>query len=54
MTLFFCRVDELYRFVNAWVPQIYGDLDEEELKNRGLELIQNDTEWSTQRASSKV
>jgi hypothetical protein len=51
---YFFRVDELYRFINAWVPQIYGDLDEEELKNRGLELIQNDTEWSTQRASSKV
>lgn len=23
------RVDELYKFIQAWVPQLYGELDEE-------------------------
>lgn len=47
------KVDELYRFINAWVPQIYGDLDEEIIKTRGFELIQHDTEWMNNRTSSK-
>ncbi|KAG5680738.1 hypothetical protein PVAND_010228 [Polypedilum vanderplanki] len=47
------KVDELYRFLNAWVPQIYGDLDEEAIKTRGFELIQHDTEWMNNRTSSK-
>lgn len=39
------RVDELFRFLNTWVPHLYGDLDEEQIKERGFELIQHDTDW---------
>lgn len=39
------RTDELFRFLNTWVPQLYGELDEEVIKERGFELIQHDTEW---------
>lgn len=39
------RIDELYRFLNTWVPHLYGELDEEEVAKRGYELIQNDTDW---------
>jgi hypothetical protein len=38
-------VDELYRFLNSWVPHLYGELDEEAIKARGFELILNDTQW---------
>ncbi|XP_070509943.1 nuclear receptor coactivator 7 isoform X4 [Chironomus tepperi] len=47
------KVDELYRFIGAWVPQLYGELDEEAIKARGFELIQHDTEWTNNRTSSK-
>ncbi|XP_044569959.1 uncharacterized protein LOC6498859 isoform X7 [Drosophila ananassae] len=40
------RVDELYRFINTWVKHLYGELDEEQIKSRGFELIQEDTEWT--------
>ncbi|CAH1962599.1 unnamed protein product [Acanthoscelides obtectus] len=41
------RVDELYAFVNAWVPHLYGELDEEKIKERGFQLVEMDTElWS--------
>lgn len=46
-------IDELYRFVNTWVPHLYGELDEEQIKTRGFELIQDDTEW-TQSGTSKT
>lgn len=39
------RIDELYRFLNTWVPHLYGELDEEAIQKRGFELIQNDTDW---------
>ena len=39
------RIDELYRFLNTWVPHLYGELDENEVAKRGYELIQNDTDW---------
>lgn len=39
------RTDELYRFLNTWVPHLYGELDEEQITARGYELIQHDTEW---------
>ncbi|XP_037026980.1 nuclear receptor coactivator 7 isoform X7 [Bradysia coprophila] len=39
------RTDELYRFLNTWVPHLYGELDEEQITARGFELIQHDTEW---------
>ncbi|XP_031635684.1 oxidation resistance protein 1 isoform X5 [Contarinia nasturtii] len=39
------RIDELYRFLNTWVPHLYGELDEDEIGKRGYELIQHDTDW---------
>lgn len=39
------RTDELYRFINTWVPHLYGELDETQIAARGFELIQHDTEW---------
>lgn len=44
--VFNCSVDELYRFINTWVKHLYGELDEEQIKARGFELIQEDTEWT--------
>ncbi|XP_058823028.1 uncharacterized protein LOC131684306 isoform X4 [Topomyia yanbarensis] len=46
------KVDELYRFLTAWVHHLYGELDEKAIKERGYELIQIDTEWSTKGGSS--
>ncbi|XP_059619714.1 oxidation resistance protein 1 isoform X4 [Phlebotomus argentipes] len=40
------RVDELFRFLNSWVPHLYGELNEEKVAERGYELIQHDTEWA--------
>jgi hypothetical protein len=37
-------VDELYRFLMAWVQHLYGDLDEELVESRGFELVDSDTE----------
>ncbi|XP_058171036.1 uncharacterized protein LOC131286161 isoform X1 [Anopheles ziemanni] len=45
------KVDELYRFLNAWVQHLYGELDEAAIKERGFELIQIDTEWSAKSGS---
>uniref|UniRef100_A0A182M734 LysM domain-containing protein n=1 Tax=Anopheles culicifacies TaxID=139723 RepID=A0A182M734_9DIPT len=45
------KVDELYRFLNAWVQHLYGELDEAAIKERGFELIQMDTEWATKTGS---
>lgn len=39
------RTDELYRFLNTWVPHLYGELNEEQIKQRGFEPIQHDTDW---------
>uniref|UniRef100_A0A1Q3FUJ1 Oxidation resistance protein 1 n=1 Tax=Culex tarsalis TaxID=7177 RepID=A0A1Q3FUJ1_CULTA len=41
------KVDELYRFLTAWVQHLYGELDEKAIKERGYELIQMDTEWAS-------
>ncbi|XP_038119550.1 uncharacterized protein LOC6051066 isoform X4 [Culex quinquefasciatus] len=41
------KVDELYRFLTAWVQHLYGELDEKAIKERGYELIQIDTEWTS-------
>ncbi|XP_058450740.1 uncharacterized protein LOC131430093 isoform X5 [Malaya genurostris] len=46
------KVDELYRFLTAWVQHLYGELDEKAIKERGYELIQIDTEWSTKDGAS--
>lgn len=40
------RVDELFRFLNSWVPQLYGELEEWKIKEMGYELIEHDTEWA--------
>ncbi|XP_062716649.1 nuclear receptor coactivator 7 isoform X11 [Aedes albopictus] len=45
------KVDELYRFLTAWVQHLYGELDEKAIKERGYELIQNDTDWATKGGS---
>ncbi|XP_067014093.2 oxidation resistance protein 1 isoform X2 [Anabrus simplex] len=38
------RVDELYNFLMVWVPHLYGELEELEVKARGYELVESDTE----------
>ncbi|CAH0556672.1 unnamed protein product [Brassicogethes aeneus] len=41
------RVDELFKFIQGWVPHLYGELNEEEVKERGFSLVEMDTElWS--------
>ncbi|XP_058802691.1 oxidation resistance protein 1 isoform X4 [Phymastichus coffea] len=40
------RVDDLYRFIHAWVPQLYGELDEELWRERGYILSDTDTDLS--------
>uniref|UniRef100_A0A182JNM8 LysM domain-containing protein n=1 Tax=Anopheles christyi TaxID=43041 RepID=A0A182JNM8_9DIPT len=45
------KVDELYRFLNAWVQHLYGELEEAAIKERGFELIQMDTEWTAKTGS---
>ncbi|XP_050307316.1 oxidation resistance protein 1 isoform X7 [Anthonomus grandis grandis] len=41
------RVDELYKFVHGWVPHLYGELDEEKIRERNFILVDLDTElWS--------
>lgn len=42
----FCRVDDLYRFINAWVPNLYGELDENYWRERGYILSDTDTDLS--------
>lgn len=39
-----CRVDDLYQFLQLWVPQLYGDVDDMDLAIRGFELVDSDTE----------
>ncbi|XP_030749606.1 oxidation resistance protein 1 isoform X3 [Sitophilus oryzae] len=47
------RVDELYKFVQAWVPHLYGELDEDKVKERGFVLVDIDTElWSEETTPS--
>ncbi|XP_065172062.1 nuclear receptor coactivator 7 isoform X10 [Atheta coriaria] len=41
------KVDELFNFVQAWVPYLYGELNEEHVRGRGFSLVEPDTElWS--------
>lgn len=41
----FCfRVDELYKFLQLWVPHLYGELCPDEVKAKGFELVESDTE----------
>lgn len=41
-----CRVDDLYRFIHAWVPTLYGELDENYWQERGYILSDTDTDLS--------
>ena len=34
----------MYKFLNIWVPHLYGDLDEDIVTERGYELVNSDTE----------
>ncbi|KAG5888498.1 hypothetical protein JTB14_015743 [Gonioctena quinquepunctata] len=41
------RVDELFKFIQGWVPHLYGEVDEDKVKERGFDLVEMDTElWS--------
>ncbi|XP_016837980.1 oxidation resistance protein 1 isoform X4 [Nasonia vitripennis] len=40
------RVDDLYRFIHAWVPSLYGELDEDYWRERGYILSDTDTDLS--------
>ncbi|XP_011702800.1 PREDICTED: oxidation resistance protein 1 isoform X6 [Wasmannia auropunctata] len=40
------RVDDLYRFIHAWVPSLYGELDENYWRERGYILSDTDTDLS--------
>lgn len=41
------RVDDLYAFLQFWVPHLYGELSEEQVRARGFSLVELDTElWS--------
>ncbi|XP_011506170.1 PREDICTED: oxidation resistance protein 1 [Ceratosolen solmsi marchali] len=44
------RVDDLYRFIHAWVPSLYGELDEEHWKELGYILSDTDTDLSPELA----
>lgn len=41
-----CRVDDLYRFIHAWVPALYGELDENYWREKGYILSDTDTDLS--------
>ncbi|KAK7602830.1 hypothetical protein V9T40_006804 [Parthenolecanium corni] len=48
------RVDDLYKFLNIWVPHLYGDLDEDIVTERGYELVNSDTElWDEDDANGE-
>ncbi|XP_024947385.1 oxidation resistance protein 1 isoform X10 [Cephus cinctus] len=40
------RVDDLYRFIHAWVPALYGELDENLWRERGYILSDTETDLS--------
>ncbi|XP_017890512.1 oxidation resistance protein 1 isoform X4 [Ceratina calcarata] len=40
------RVDDLYRFIHAWVPSLYGELDENYWREQGYILADTDTDLS--------
>jgi hypothetical protein len=39
-------VDDLYRFIHAWVPNLYGELDENYWREHGYILFDTDTDLS--------
>lgn len=45
MCLYFINsVDDLYKFLNHWVPELYGELGD--VTERGYILVDSDTELS--------
>ncbi|XP_046604127.1 nuclear receptor coactivator 7 isoform X3 [Neodiprion virginianus] len=42
------RVDDLYRFISAWVPALYGELDENLWRERGYILSDTDTDLAAE------
>ncbi|XP_059486353.1 nuclear receptor coactivator 7 isoform X2 [Neocloeon triangulifer] len=47
------RVDDLYQFIQVWVPHLYGDIEEMDLAERGFELVDSDTElWPEEAADA--
>ncbi|XP_053653498.2 uncharacterized protein [Cherax quadricarinatus] len=43
------RSDELFNFFQLWAPDIYGELNEDEVSARGFVLVEEDTElWADQ------
>lgn len=47
-------MDDLYKFLNIWVPHLYGDLDEDIVTERGYELVNSDTElWDEDDANGE-
>ncbi|XP_065335836.1 nuclear receptor coactivator 7 isoform X10 [Cloeon dipterum] len=38
------RIDDLYQFLQLWVPHLYGDVEDMDLSERGFELVESDTE----------
>lgn len=52
--MFFYRVDDLYKFLNIWVPYLYGDLDEDLVSERDYELVNSDTElWDDEETNGE-
>lgn len=44
----------MYKFLNIWVPHLYGDLDEDVVTERGYELVNSDTElWDDDDANGE-
>lgn len=39
-------MDDLYKFIHAWVPSLYGELDENYWRERGYILSDTDTDLS--------
>jgi hypothetical protein len=42
--MFSFRVDDLYKYLNHWVPELYGELGD--VTERGYILVDSDTELS--------
>lgn len=44
----------MYKFLNIWVPHLYGDLDEDLVTERGYELVTSDTElWDDEEGNGE-
>lgn len=48
------RVDDLYKFIHAWVPSLYGELDESYWQERGYILSDTDTDMSPEMSPQEI